>query len=41
MSATESKVSAKEYFDYQGFGGKLLFTVALAVTIQLRHLVPC
>ena len=31
MSATESKVSAKEYFDYQGFGGKLLFTVALAV----------
>jgi hypothetical protein len=31
MNATESKMSAKEYFDYQGFGGKLLFTVALAV----------
>ena len=31
MSAPESKVSTKEYFDYQGFGGKLLFTAALAV----------
>jgi len=31
MSGPESKVSTKEYFDYQGFGGKLLFTAALAV----------
>ena len=31
MSASENKVSTKEFFDYQGFGGKLLFTVALAV----------
>lgn len=30
MNATESAVSSREYFDYQGFGGKLLFTVALA-----------
>ena len=32
MSDHPVKKSVKEYFDYQGFGGKLLFTVALAVT---------
>lgn len=31
MSASENNVSTKQYFDYQGFGGKLLFNVALAV----------
>ena len=31
MSDHSDKKSAKEYFDYQGFGGKLLFTVALAL----------
>ena len=31
MSAPETKVSTKEYFDYQGFGGKLIFTAVLAV----------
>ncbi len=31
MSANETKAAAKEYFDYQGFGGKLLFSVSLAV----------
>ncbi len=31
MSAPEIKVTTKEYFDYQGFGGKLLFTVALGL----------
>lgn len=31
MSNEGSKISKKEYFDYQGFGGKLLFTVVLAV----------
>ena len=31
MCANETKAAAKEYFDYQGFGGKLLFSVSLAV----------
>lgn len=31
MSDHDAKPSTKEYFDYQGFGGKLLFTVALAL----------
>jgi hypothetical protein len=31
MSAPASNVTTKEYFDYQGFGGKLLLTVAVAV----------
>lgn len=31
MSDHSAKKSTKEYFDYQGFGGKLLFTVALAL----------
>jgi hypothetical protein len=31
MSDHGTKISSKEFFDYQGFGGKLLFTVALAV----------
>jgi hypothetical protein len=31
MSDHTTKVSTKEYFDYQGFGGKLLFTVILAI----------
>ncbi len=31
MSANETKVTTKEYFDYQGFGGKLLFGVLLAL----------
>ena len=31
MSANETKAAAKEYFDYQGFGGKLLFSASLAV----------
>ncbi|MFM7374953.1 MAG: hypothetical protein ACKO39_07370 [Chthoniobacterales bacterium] len=31
MSDHSEKKSVKEYFDYQGFGGKLLFTVALAI----------
>ena len=31
MSDHGTKTGAKEYFDYQGFGGKLLFTVVLAV----------
>ena len=31
MSDHPVKKSVKEYFDYQGFGGKLLFTVALAL----------
>ena len=31
MSAPGTKVSTKEYFDYQGFGGKLIFTAVLAV----------
>jgi hypothetical protein len=35
MSAPDTKVSTKEYFDYQGFGGKLLFTVVLAVVSLL------
>lgn len=31
MSANETKAATREYFDYRGFGGKLLFTVALAL----------
>ena len=31
MSDHSAKKRTKEYFDYQGFGGKLLFTVALAL----------
>jgi hypothetical protein len=31
MSDHGTKISSKEFFDYQGFGGKLLFTVVLAV----------
>ncbi len=31
MSANEIKPASREYFDYRGFGGKMLFTVALAV----------
>ena len=31
MSDHPGNRSAKEYFDYQGFGGKLIFTVALAL----------
>lgn len=31
MSEHTGKVTSKEYFDYQGFGGKLLFVAALAV----------
>ena len=31
MSDHKTKLSTKEYFDYQGFGGKLLFTVILAI----------
>ena len=33
MSANETKVTTKEYFDYQGFGGKLLFGVLLAANL--------
>ncbi len=36
MSAQETKPASKEYFDYRGFGGKMIFTVALAlVTLAL------
>lgn len=31
MSGKETPLATKEYFDYRGFGGKLLFTVALAL----------
>ena len=39
MSESNTKSPAKEYFDYQGFGGKLILVVGVALVAIVLALI--